>query len=1039
MINDYTMPDFDEASYSQIPAIVQLCGLGYEYLTRSRARELRIDNSQYILRDIAVAAISKINPDISEKSILDAVVDLENVKMDGGVVKASESIYSDLLAGKSVSEIIDGRRVSPQMKFIDFANPKNNTFHVAAEFEISEMADRRPDIVLFINGIPMCVIECKKGSVPVEEAVNQMLRNQSGGNTPKFFLFPQLLIATNGHSLKYATMLTPAEYWSVWKESDISQLPGAAPNVVKQISEDLSRGRYNSTEIPDNEQSRGIYNLLRPARILNLIHGYVFYDGGKKKVARYQQYFAIQKTMNRIISATNPLMRGGLIWHTQGSGKSLTMVMLARELTERFGNPRIIIVTDRRDLDKQISDTFAACNIKKNVVRVKSAAELLGYIKNKSVDVLTTLVQKFNRVADKNFIDDDPNIFILIDEAHRTQGGEANAWMNTILPNACQIAFTGTPLMSHEKASATKFGGIIDAYTISEAEADGAILPLIYQARWTDMQAKANMLDEFYVSITEPMTEDQRKDFEKKANLSKMMQENSNRIEMIAMDIRKHYQDYFQGTGLKGQIVMPSKYAAVMCKKALDLLGGVQSEVIISDTNAEENDDNLPEMKKIVADYLTEERRRHGTLEAREKKIIDDFRDNTDGTELLIVVDKLLTGFDAPRDTVLYLAKQLKDHNLLQAIARVNRVFNGDKGKQKKESGIIIDYSKNAEHLRSAMELFSNYDPEDVAGALVSTAEKAAELETIYQNLLSTFRGVPPNAETQIRFLKDEAHEEQRERFYSDVNRFINVFATCLSLPDFNKHFDGERLEKISLELKRFAELKKNTRLAMGETIDFSKYRDQLHKILDKYIEANGVEELSKEINLSDVREFNQFVEDAKNGMSDRSKAEAIAAQTKRIIKERYRQDEAFYQKFSERIEKLLEELKSAKKEDIANLLDRMHGIQRQVADYDSSDIPASIRAQKIYHPFYRNMKDALGAADDAAAEIVKNIVRIIQENRCVDWDKNITIQRIVIDKIDDYLYDVVRGEMGIELAPDIIHTIEQMAWDLAVENKENI
>ena len=1034
MNNDYNMPDFDEASYSQIPALVQLVNLGYTYIPRDTVRRMRDGNGQYILRDIARNAVQKINPNISEKSIVDAIIGLENAKMDNGVVNASEEIFTNILAGVAVSEFIDGKKISPQMRFIDFETPENNQFHVCAEFELSEVVDRRPDIVLFINGIPMAVIECKKASVSVSEAVDQMVRNQSGTNTPKFFLFPQLLIATNGLDLKYGTMLTPAEYYSVWREEESNPLPSLEPvDALKQITPDLARYKFDYTPSTiANKQARGIYNLLRPERILKLIHGYVFYDGGRKKVARYQQFFAIQRTIDRIMGIPR---QGGLIWHTQGSGKSLTMVMLVRELTEKLNNPRIIIVTDRRDLDKQISDTFAACNIKKNVKRMKSADELIKNIEKKSVDVLTTLVQKFDRVKNKAFVDPDPNVFILIDEAHRTQSGEAHQWMRQILPNACLVGFTGTPLMKNEK-SKNQFGGIIDAYTISEAERDGAILPLIYQARFVDMITHGNMLDEFYKRITNEMTDDQKRDFERKAKLSKMMEDNSSRVEILALNIRDHYKDNFQHTGLKGQVVMPSKYAAVMCKKALDLLGGIESAVIISDSNIDEDADNQGEMKTTVAKFTDEVKRQYGSLDAYERQMIDSFRDNPDGIELLIVVDKLLTGFDAPRDTVLYLAKQLKDHNLLQAIARVNRVFDGDKGRQAKTSGIIIDYSKNAQHLRSAMELFSNYDPEDIERALVSTDEKVIELRTMYQNLLDTLKGYK-TADSQIEFLKSD--EIVREKFYNEVNRFISVFSTCLALPDFNKHFSSYDLKKYSLELKKFAELKKSVKLAMAEEIDFSKYRDQLHKILDKYVSANGVEELSKQINLSDVREFNKFIEDQENGMSERSKAEAIAAQTKKIIKEKYNQDKAFYTKFSERIDELLTELKNAKKEDIANLLDLMKQAQEQVDDYESDDIPDNIRNKKHIHPFYRNLKEYFPTTENVLAKIITDIVQIIQSNKCVDWDKNITVQRAIKVQIDDYLYDVVRNELDVELTGDQIQNIEQFAWDIAVENRDNL
>ncbi|MDR2527181.1 MAG: HsdR family type I site-specific deoxyribonuclease [Rickettsiales bacterium] len=1041
MIDDiYTLPDFDEASFSQIPALIQLINLGYIYIPRNNVNKFRNGLEQYILSSIAIEAISKINPGISQKSIEDALIELEKVRMDDGVYKASEYIYTDILAGRAASEIVDGKKVSPQMRFIDFTNPKNNIYHVAAEFEIAGEQDRRPDIVLFVNGIPMVVIECKKGSVNVKEAITQMLRNQQGNNIPKFFLFPQILIATNGIELKYATMLTPSDYYSVWKEEAdaLPSLNGAIPDeTLKQISADLTKGRYiHRPTSESNEQAKGIYNLLRPERLLDIVKNFILYDDGIKKITRYQQYFAIKKTLERLEETPR---RGGLIWHTQGSGKSLTMVMLVKELIERYANPRIIIVTDRRDLDKQISDTFAACNIKKNVYRATSAANLIKkVIEDKSLDIITSLIQKFDRIQEHSKKDEDNNIFILIDEAHRTQMGEANAWMNAMLPNACVIAFTGTPLMKSEKSSAAKFGGIIDAYTISEAEADGAILPLIYQSMFVDMRVCVNLLDEFYKRITKRMTEEQRKDFEKKAALSQMMDQNSSRIEMIALNIVDHYKEHFQGTGLKGQIVMPSKYSAIICKKAIDLLGGARAEVIISESAFEDGTDDLPEQKQLIVKFFEEEKRRFGSLDNREKTIIEQFKDKNakfaEGPELLIVVDKLLTGFDAPRNTVLYLAKQLKEHNLLQAIARVNRLFGGDKGKPEKESGIIIDYSKNAQNLKSAMELFSNYDAKDVDGALISTPEKIAELDALYQNLCDSLKG--KSSDECLNYLKSD--ELKRNKFYEEVNRFIKAFSTCLSLYDFYQFFPADKLKQYSLDLKRFVELKKTTHLSMAEKIDFSKYRVQIHKILDKYVAADTVEELSKTINLSNVREFNQFIEDQKNGMSARSRAEAIAAQTKKVIYERYEQDVAFYGKFSERIEKLLEEIRDAKKEDIASLLNIIKETQKQVDNYEDADIPNVIRSQKTYHPFYRNLKQFIKADDEKISIIIKDITDIIEHEKRVDWENNITTRRTVMNNIDDYLYDIVKDKMKIDLSGEQIDAITDKAWSIAINNKEN-
>ena len=339
------------------------------------------------------------------------------------------------------------------------------------------------------------------------------------------------------------------------------------------------------------------------------------------------------------------------------------------------------------------------------------------------------------------------------------------------------------------------------------------------------------------------------------------MEETSQRIEMIALDVNDHFVKNFQNTGLKGQLVAPSKYAAVMFKQALDLFGEIRAEVIISDTLADEGkDDTLSEHKKIVTDYMAKQKHLYGSLESREKQIIRDYKKNPDGCELLIVVDKLLTGFDAPCDTVLYLAKQLKDHNLLQAIARVNRVYDGADGKQSKTAGLIVDYSKNAKNLESALELFSHYDPQDIDRALLDTDSQINLLNSIYDRLHAAFKDIKDKQNTNdyVEYLKN--NEKVREDFYNDVNKFIKQFSVCYSLYDFHNKMDTNKLLEYKKDLKRFVEIKKTTQLSLAEKVDFSKYKDQIMKLLDKYVTAKDVEILSKEINLSDMREFNQYI-----------------------------------------------------------------------------------------------------------------------------------------------------------------------------------
>lgn len=1062
------LPDFDEASLSQIPALLELVNLGYTYLPRAKVAELREGASQYILRSIAFEALRKINStDISDKSIHDEIFKVEQqIDMGPGVFKASEEIYSLLLAGCGVSELLNGRITSPQMRFIAWGKEwENNTFHVCAEYELSEGADRRPDIVVFVNGIPFAAIENKKPSVKVAEAVAQMVRNQGRTETPKFFLFPQILIATNVQDLKYGTMLTPSRFYSQWKEKtvDATDFDPAAfdaevaevvnkpipSEVFGQIANDLCRCEMSVPEPRTvTEQDRGIYSLLCPERMLDLVRNFTLYDKSVKKIARYQQYFAIRKTMAKLKTYDEfGRRRGGLIWHTQGSGKSLTMVMLVKCLIDdpEIVLPRVLVVTDRRDLDRQIADTFAACHIKKSVKKTTSRRELMQLIREKDPRVITALIHKFGAdTSPAPTVDNDTNVFVLIDEAHRTQAGQANTELNLVLPKACQIGFTGTPLMKREKTSAIKFGGMIDSYTISEAEADGVVLPLFYQPRYVEQSVQQNLLDQFYNQITSNLSDAQKEDLQQKFNSSQIIEETSQRIETIALDIINHY-TRFADTGLKAQVVAPSKYAAIMFQKAFELCGdaikAIPTAVIISESADSEDDNKLPEHKRDVAKFLSDEKHKYGSsLLKREKDLVSDFKDNPDGIRMLIVVDKLLTGFDAPRNTFLYLAKQLKDHNLLQAIARVNRLFDGDEGKEAKVNGFVIDYSKNAKNLRDAMKLFSKYSPEDIERALLNTDEKISDLERIYQDLHGIFNSVRNKQDTEeyIRILEDDV--ETREHFYELVDAFTRQFSTCQMLYDFTQKFDEEKLRRFALDLKRFVELKKIQKIKNAETVDFSKYEDQIRRILDKYVSADYVTELAEPFCVRESEEFNAYIENIDRGFSDKSKAEAIAAQTKRTIKENYDRDPEFYRHFSEKITKLIAALKTAKEEDVKALLGETRKAQRQVVDYEDNDIPNSLKARKPLHPFFRNMHSRLAAhvlSMDQLCDIVETIYRIIDKQKIVDWDTDVEVERRVRMEIEDYLFDTVKTAYGAPLTLEEIDAILSTTWNLAVKNKD--
>jgi type I restriction enzyme R subunit len=569
---------------------------------------------------------------------------------------------------------------------------------------------------------------------------------------------------------------------------------------------------------------------------------------------------------------------------------------------------------------------------------------------------------------------------------------------------------------------------------------DGVVLPLIYQPRFVELDVKQNLLDRFYDQITSDLGEEQKKDLQKKFNSSQIIEETSQRIETIALDILDHYRP-FKETGLKAQVVAPSKYAAVMFQKAFALCEEIHTEVVVSDTNDKEADDQLPEHKQVVAEFLANERHKHGSsLDAREKNLVKDFKENPEGVRLLIVVDKLLTGFDAPRNTFLYLAKQLKDHNLLQAIARVNRLFDGDAGKEAKVNGFVIDYSMNAKNLRDAMQLFSNYNPEDIERALLNSEEKIQDLEKVYQELHSIFNGVRNKQDTEeyLRVLGEDV--ETREHFYELVNDFIKQFAACNMLCDFTQKFDAQKLRRYQKDLKRFVELKKTQKTLNAETVDFSKYEDQIRRILDKYVSAEYVQEMAAPICISESAEFNAYIENAERGLSDKSKAEAIAAYTQKTIHENFHKDPEFYKRFSDKIEKLIEKLRADKEEDAKALLEEASNLQHHVDDYEDNDIPAPLKAFKEHHAYFRNLRSKLAGktlSDEQLAAMTKAMAGIVEKHKIVDWHQNVEVERRIRMELEDYIFDVVREEYAASLTIDEVDELISMIWTLAVENRD--
>lgn len=1057
--NGYIKANFDEAKQSQLPFVELLLNMGYEYLSRNEVlRERGDDPSKFILKDIALKKLMEINgyerdgvwTQFSEKEVYEAIERLEGEPYEG-LIDSSQKIYNTVMptrGGMTIPVLVGGKKVSKDFRFIDFEHPENNSFHATVEYEASGKQNIRPDILCFVNGIPFVIIENKKSSVKVDEALSQFNRNWGPEYVPRLYTYPQLMIGTNGKDARYGVTGTPNKFFAKWKEKGVSKDELEArikplieksidAEVYSQVLTDLNGATFGHEQVTDRlvtEQDKLVATLLEPKRLLDITKNHILFDAGVKKISRYQQYFAIQKMLERIGEEDGERRKGGLVWHTQGSGKSLTMVLFVKALIEHphIQNPRVIVVTDRRDLDKQISDTFKACNLKKEVTRATTAKHLVGLIKDQSLDVVTTLIHKFERAKDmrEDFQDTSRDIFVLIDEAHRTQGGVAHLEMRRFIPNACYIGFTGTPLMTKERESWRKFGGYIDKYTIDDALLDGVIVPLVYEGRYVDLHQNAGQIDRMVDRLTKGLNNEQKRQLQGMIR-SKIIKDNPSRITEIAYDIEEHYTKVWQGTGLKGQVVAPSKYSAVLFQKVFEDSGKIRTAVVISDENGQVSEED--EHRKEVVEYLDSIGANYKNLESYEKSVVDSFKHNEDGVELLIVVDKLLTGFDAPRNTVLYLSKDLKDHNLLQAIARVNRLFDNEGGRVQKTTGYIIDYSENAKNLKHAMQLFGNFEADDMKGTLIDVDEKIKELEEAHDDVHEMFKELAGSRddEAYIQFLKDD---QKRDLFYENMKRFVRVFKECFALQEFAEEF--KEIDQYQMDLKKLLELQRAASLQYADRVDFGKFKQSLVKILDKYVNAEGVELLTKQISLADTKAFSSAVDELG---SDRSKAEAIAAQTERTIKEEYEKDPEFFQSFSEKVKKVLEEMRAGKMADVQALKD-MKELSEAVRDRKDEGLPSALAGHKGAGIFYRNLQGVLdehGAAEDVKIKAVIGLYEVLERESIVDWYRNAEVKRIMSNKLDDYLYDVVRGEYGVELGSEEIRDVVERAMALAEHNHE--
>ena len=1037
------VPSFREELVSQIPALQLLKALGYTYLTPTEALAARGGKLSNVILDSVLATFlrrqnsihqqGKVYP-FSEENIQEAMRKLKNEPYDG-LVRTSEKIYDLLTLGTSLTQTIENNTRSHNLHYIDWQHWQNNLFHITDEFIVERRRGGgtcRPDIVVFVNGIPLVVIECKRpdlqksGANPVDEGITQTIRNQKDDYIPGLFVFSQLLMAISTNDARYATTGTPQKFWSVWvqeenSEAEVQRL--ANQRISESEKDQLYNHREQARAVRDyfdnlarsgerlpTVQDRTIYSLLQPARLLELTYQYIVYDVGVKKIARYQQYFAVKATIERVKALNAQGKRtGGVIWHTAGSGKSLTMVMLAKALAlyPDIQHPRIILVTDRIDLDAQIWKTFTACG--KKVYQAPSGADLLKEVKAGKIDIITTIINKFESAAERNFSDESPNIFILVDESHRSQYGSFNAKMRQIFPNACYIGFTGTPLLKAEKSTVAKFGDFIHKYPMQKAVKDHAVVPLLYEGRMAELGVNQGQIDIWFERATEDLNEQQKRDLKNKFSRTKALSQTEQRIQQIAYDIREHYRKNFQGTGFKAQLAADSKESALLYKKYFDEFGKIHAEVIISPPDTREGNkvvDN--EQAPLLETFWTKMMDKFGTEENYIRQLTAAFARADDAVELLIVVDKLLTGFDEPRNTVLYIDKPLKEHSLLQAIARVNRLA------EDKQFGYIIDYRGVLGELNTALNTYNAlaaFDTEDVAGILTDTTEEVKNVPLRHAALWAIFKAV--NNKQDIEALQRHLEpEELRQQFYKTLTAYANSLKVALSTMHFYRDTPKNQLNRYQADLGFFHNLRVAVRQRYAEAIDYQEYEQSVRKLMNQHVTSQPVRPITELVNIFDSQAFASEVEQIEGTAA---KADTIAYRAKKAVTARVAENPQLYQRFSQLITETIEAYRAGRLSE-AEYFKRAQELLAQVQQGRDNNMPARLDQyqhaqayfgvlQSVLEIYSTNLSDLI--SDDALADVAIEIEATIEKRKIRDWTTNTDIKNAMKNDIEDYLYAI--------------------------------
>ena len=950
--------------------------LGYRYLGnwQDDLRRQPVEEGMLLNYLIKVKGYSST---LAKKAVEKFVKTVSNLSQE--LYDANKEVYKLLRYGVTVREELGQPKETVWL--IDWKHPESNDFAIAEEVSVAGKYIKRPDIVIYVNGIAIGVLELKRSKVGVADGIHQNLDNQKNADfIPHFFTAMQLVLAGNdSEGLRYGTILTPEKYYLTWKED---------------TSKDFEY-------VLDKHLSL----LCEKSRLLEIIHDFTIYDKGVKKLSRPNQYFGIKAAQDFVRNR-----KGGILWHTQGSGKSLTMVWLTKWIRENVRDSRVLIITDREELDDQIEKLFNG--VEETIYRTKSGRDLISVLNHKTEMLVASLVHKFGRKSEDGdydgFIEElksslpgdfkaKGDIYVFVDECHRTQSGKLHEAMKAILPNALFIGFTGTPLLKKDKKKSIEvFGPYIGTpYKFDEAVEDGVVLDLLYEARdveqfVTDQQS----IDEWFDAETQGLTDVAKTDLKLKWGTMQKVLGSKSRLEKIVFDIIKDFRTkprLSTGEG-NAMLVSGSVYQACKFYELFQSAGLKECAIITSyqphhaDIKGESTGEEAP-TEKLLKYKVYQKMLKGKTTEEFEAAAKARFIKEPARMKLLIVVDKLLTGFDAPSATYLYIDKKMQDHGLFQAICRVNRVDDDSK-----EYGYIIDYKDLFKSLERSIkdytsEAFDLYDQDDVKGLLKDRLEETKQrLDTCLEAVRAMCEPVHPKTEPAfIRFFcgdpenpKDiKRTEEKRKALYKAVVKLIRAYSNAANEMD-KLGYSPQEAQQIKAEVQYYTDLRETIKRASGDHVDLKRFEPGMRQLMDMYIDASASKKISDFENQTLVELIVNISEpDGKDEYQTKSKQQAVAETIENNVRKVIIEESQTNPKYFEKMSKLLDEIiQQRKNETLAYkaYLERIKELAKHVSrPSGGNSYPSSLDTQA---------KQALYDNLDGDEELALNLHQVIQDNK---------------------------------------------------------